>query len=129
MLILYLPYFLASYGINHYNLIFLHLVLITALLIIRKRVAGEVGGVKLNDSQKRKPKNARPFEQRLNDVAPGKDSTSCRHQTEAIAAGLNNLATPKDSQAQIEDAAAVSENPGPTGDSHPQKVKLSFSCL
>lgn len=90
----------------------------------------------MNDSQKRKPKNARPFKQdeiehRQADVAIGKESISCERQTEAAAAGLNNLATPNDSQAQTEAAAAaaVSENPEPTGDSHPQKVKSSFPYL
>ncbi|XP_034673926.1 kelch repeat-containing protein 1-like isoform X1 [Vitis riparia] len=101
----------------------------------RKRAAGEVGGIKLNDSQKRKPKNARPFKQdeiehRQADVAIGKESISCERQTEAAAAGLNNLATPNDSQAQTEAAAAaVSENPEPTGDSHPQKVTGNSSVL
>ena len=91
----------------------------------------------MNDSQKRKPKNARPFKQdeiehRQADVALGKEGLSCKLQIEAAsAAGLNNLVTPNDSQARTEAAvAAVSDNnPEPTGDSHPQKVKSSSSYL
>lgn len=72
------------------------------------------------------------IEHRRTDVALGKESIFCEHQTEAAAAGggLNNLSAPNDSQAQTEaTVSAVSDNPEHTGDSHPQKVKSSFSDL